>query len=415
MQPVAHLFSSQSVTVPPRYLDGLLAAVRPGLQEVAAPPSSALPPMTAESAESPADSSESGSREEQIKRRLHPLDSYPQLWECAAANRPPDADDQFRFQWFGLFYQAPAQDAFTLRLRLPGGRLKPFQLAGLANITQQHASGEVVLNSQGGLDLPGVPVTSATEILREIESIGLRAQQTGGDCVQSIRGGECDGLFADHRHAPIYPLACALEQALAYSPTCSDLPRPCEIHFRMVGEALVVRQDIPVDSIILQASDQLLAPGNGPGSSPASPFVMLAPDDPEGGFLLPYSQVVTSCLELLKGWSATADRMTRDTASLAAFGRRLGPDGTSALLGGAKRVPLPPRSGLKITSFDREPPSGCAVPGGRLLSGQLTALDYCCRQEGLQEVRLLRGHLFTAEATSDDRDASAALGRAMSL
>ena len=35
-------------------------------------------------------------------------------------------------------------------------------------------------NSQGGLDLPGVPVTSATEILQRIEGIGLSARQTGG-------------------------------------------------------------------------------------------------------------------------------------------------------------------------------------------------------------------------------------------
>ena len=170
------------MTVSPRYLDGFLAAVHPGSQEAATPPPSAfLPPIAAQSEELLVDASGGESREEQIKRGLAPLDSYARLWECAVANRPPDADDQFRFQWFGLFYQAPVQDAFTLRLRLPGGRLRPFQLAGLADIAQQHASGAVVLNSQGGLDLPGVPVTSATEILQRIDGIGLSARQTGGD------------------------------------------------------------------------------------------------------------------------------------------------------------------------------------------------------------------------------------------
>ena len=395
------------MTVPPRYLDGLLAAVRPGSREAAAPPPSPSPATT--------DSGASVSREERIKRRLHPLDSYARLWECAAANRPPDADDRFRFQWFGLFYQGPAQDAFTLRLRLPGGRLKPWQLAGLADIIQEHASGEVVLNAQGGLDLPGVPVTSAIEILRGIESLGLRARQTGGDGVQSIRGGECDGLFAERGRGPVYPLVCALEQALAYSRACADLPRPAEIEFQAAGEAGVVCRDGPVDRIVLQVSDQPFTPADDPESPPGLPFVLRVPDDPETGFLLPYSQVVTGCLELLKGWAAGADRTTRESASLVAFSRRLGPDGTSALLGGAGRVPGAPRSGAKIAPAGWEPPPGGAVPGGRLLSGQLTALAQCCRQEGWPELRLWRGHLFAVGATGDDHGTSATLGRAMSL
>ncbi len=403
------------MTVPPRYLDGLLAALRPGSQEAAIPPPAASPSPTAGLKEPLTDSGGGTSREEQIKRSLHPLDSYARLRECAAANRPPDADDQFRFQWFGLFYQAPVQDAFTLRLRLPGGRLKPFQLAGLADIIQRHASGEVVLNPQGGLDLPGVPITSATEILQRIEGIGLSARQTGGDCVQSIRGGECDGLFADRRHPPIYPLVCALEQTLAYSHACSDLPRGCEIDFRMAGEAFVTRQDRPVDAIILQASEQPFAPGNDLGPPQVASFVLLVPGNQEIGFLLPHSQVVTGCLELLKGWAADADRTTRNTASLAAFGRRLGPDGLSTLLGRAKKVPVLPRSGLKPAAAESRRPPGCAIPDGRLLSGQLTALHQCCQKEGVQELRLLGGHLFTVGATGDGHNTNAALDRAMSL
>lgn len=400
------------MTVPPRYLDGLLAAVRPGNQGTPTPPP-AFTPTTAETAGLPADPSGNVSCEERIKRRLHPLDSYPRLWDCAAANRPPDADDQFRFQWFGLFYQAPAQDAFTLRLRLPGGRLKAFQLAGLADITQQHASGEAVLNPQGGLDLPGVPVTSASEILQRIEGIGLSARQTGGDCVQSIRGGECDGLFAGRWRAPVYPLVCALEQALAYSATCADLPRPCEIDFWNADEASVVRQNKPFDSIILQTADQPLAPAGHPQSAQAASFALFAPGDLEGGFLLPYSQIVTGCLGLLKRWATAADRTTRHSASLATFIRRLGPDETCALLG-ARHLPLAPRSGPKIVSAEHQSPPGIAVPGGRLLSGQLAALDQCCREANLQEVRFWRGHLFTVGATGNDHDANAALGRAIS-
>ena len=73
-------------------------------------------------------------------------------------------------------------------------------------------------NPQGGLDLPGVPVRAAAEVVRRVEAIGLRTLLTGGDCVQAVRGGE-------HEHdAAIWPLVCALEQALLHDrqprPTC---------------------------------------------------------------------------------------------------------------------------------------------------------------------------------------------------
>ena len=371
--------------------------------------------MITGSAKGPVDSGGSVYPEEQIKRRLHPLDSYPRLWECAVANRPPDTDDQFRFRWFGLFYQAPVQDAFTVRLRLPGGRLKPHQLAGLAHITQQHAGGAAVLNAQGGLDLPGVPVAAATEILQGIESIGLSARQTGGDCVQSVRGGESDGLFADQRRAPIYPLVCALEQALAHSHACSNLPRACEIDFRMFRETPVVRQDGPIDSIILQVSDQPFAPGDEPRPPQAAKFALLTPGDLEWGYLLPCSRVVAACLELLKAWAAGADRTTRDSASLPAFISRLEPDGMCALLRGARRVRMEPPFGIKTAPAKTYPSPGFAVPGGRLLSSHLSALDQCCRKEGWREVRLWRGHLVAVGTTGQEQDASAAMGKVMSL
>ena len=56
-------------------------------------------------------------------------------------NRAPAQDDLFRFKFHGLFYVAPAQDSFMLRLRVPGGILTAHQLRGLAAMAADWGSG----------------------------------------------------------------------------------------------------------------------------------------------------------------------------------------------------------------------------------------------------------------------------------
>ena len=346
--------------------------------------------------------------EEETKRRLHPLEALPRLLDCVSLNRPPDVGDRFRFEWFGLFYQAPAQDAFCLRVRVPGGRLRPFQLAGLAEITQQFAGGQVVLNAGGGLDVPGVPITSAVEILTEVEGIGLSARHTGGDCVRTVCGGEYD--LVGGNHAPAYPLVCALEQAVARGPAFSDLPRPCEIVFQAAGEIDAVR-DRSCDTLVLrEMTDRSIPHGDALGHPAQANFLLILPGETESGYLLAASAVVASCLSLLKNWAATADRTSRENAGLANFLSGLEADALHTLLGGAKRVPLPAKPGPGI----RPPAVGCAVPAARLLSAQLAALERCCREQGWREVRLARGHLYAIGTDGKWEEEAVALARALS-
>ena len=391
-----------------RYLDGFLAAVRPGNAQVAA---DTLPVVTGSEFPSPPGPVAEAilSTEEGIKRRLHPLDSFPRLLECAEMNRPPEPDDCFRFQWFGLFYQAPRQDAFLLRLRLPGGRLEAFQLLGLADIVQECAGGQVLLNAQGGLDLPGVPVRMAAEILRRIEGIGLSARQTGGDCVQSIRGGEDEGLLGSGaRLELIYPLVRGLEQALAYSRHLADLPRGCEIVFRRANEPLAADHDGPLDTLVLQATASA-ADGSSPDHEAS--FQLIMPGDEEGGWLLPDSRVVTGCLKLLDAWAGGADRTQRQNASWNAYRRTLPRERISSLLGDAEWQPAPRPVKIGPRAPKMPMPSGCLVPGGRLLSAQLRQIEKTMHEQSLLGVRLVRGNLHLAPGT--DAQASESISRAL--
>lgn len=340
-----------SVKQAAHYLDGFLAAAQPGSPRVYA----ALPILPVESDAIPlpefAGSAPVLSPEEEIKHRLHPLDSFLRLVECVETNLPPAPDDQFRFQWFGLFYQAPRQDAFVLRLRLPGGRVAGFQLLGLAEIAQRCAGGEILLNLRGGLDIPGVPLRMAVEILRRVEGIGLSSQRTGGDCVQCIRGGEREGLEnPGMQSVRIYPLICALEQAIALTRHLADLPRGCEIVFETAEHPWTTRANDSPDTLILQ----LVASGFDLSSPDAdlareAAFLLVLPGWRDGGWRLSASQVVTCCLKLLGSWASGADRTDRQNASLAVYYRTLSHERIGALLDNAEWQPVP-RAAADITA-----------------------------------------------------------------
>ena len=71
-------------------------------------------------------------KEERWKHEQNPLDIWDKLLAHADENRAPEPEDIFRFKFHGLFYVAPAQDSFMLRLRVPGGILTAHQMRGLA-------------------------------------------------------------------------------------------------------------------------------------------------------------------------------------------------------------------------------------------------------------------------------------------
>lgn len=398
------------MTDTPHYLDGFRAAVSPGqgrAASIAPMESRPLPAALPAPSQTGPVSVENLSAEELIKRRLHPLDSFMRLLECAELDRPPGPDDRFRFQWFGLFYQAPRQDAFLLRLRLPGGWLETFQLGALASITQELASGHLLLNPQGGLDIPGVPLRAAAEILRQTEGIGLSARQTGGDCVQCIQGIEIDEPMAGNPRALVHPLIGRLEQALMHNRTLADLPRGCQIVFQREDQPPASSPEDELDTIVLQVvSASPSHPDNGTGANGAPRFLLVVPGNPEGGFSLAASRVVSGCLKLLEAWAARADRANRQRVGLGAFCGALGRENVSALLDNAPWQPRPTPSRANSSVPGGIRPPGFAVPGGRLLSGQMVLIEQIVREHGLGGVRLVRGQLYIMETVdSAARDA----------
>jgi sulfite reductase beta subunit-like hemoprotein len=82
------------------------------------------------------------SNEEKAKRDDNPLDAYERLKSDAETGQFPKGVDNFRWRYHGLFYVAPAQDAFMCRLRIPPVNI---HLTGCHHSCAQHYIGDLGL------------------------------------------------------------------------------------------------------------------------------------------------------------------------------------------------------------------------------------------------------------------------------
>ncbi len=103
------------------------------------------------------------------------FDLPSKLAGCAAEDRAPDAEERLSFAQHGFRYLGPEKDGFLVGIPLPDGLIAARQLLALASLCQQFADGSVEYDPQGWLGLQVVSVCDAPEVLRQIESAGLKA------------------------------------------------------------------------------------------------------------------------------------------------------------------------------------------------------------------------------------------------
>lgn len=130
------------------------------------------------------------------KRAEHPLDAYARLSAAARAGQYPKPDDEFRWRYHGLFYAAPAQNAFMCRVRLPNGILNHWQLASLADLADQYAGGYADITTRAGLQLREIAPANAPALLEALQLVGLCAKGSGADNIRNVTGSPVAGIDA---------------------------------------------------------------------------------------------------------------------------------------------------------------------------------------------------------------------------
>jgi ferredoxin-nitrite reductase len=223
-----------------QYLEGFLAALAAQVPfvgvttagQLTADPSTA---RTANLAEPAAEATVFGtpvgelSKPERWKYEENPLDIWDKLVGHAEADRFPDEADTFRFKFHGLFYVAPAQDSFMVRLRIPAGELTAHQLRELATVAEW-GGGYAHVTTRANLQLREFRPREIVRVLVRLQELGLTSRGAGADNIRNITASPNSGFDPDEL-IDVRPFAKALHHYILNHRDLFGLPRKFNISF----------------------------------------------------------------------------------------------------------------------------------------------------------------------------------------
>ncbi|HZP58681.1 MAG TPA: NirA family protein, partial [Opitutaceae bacterium] len=231
-----------------QYLEGFLTAVAARLPfvghttdgQITAEPGSAAVNLAAPPAEDMLFGTPLSelSKPELWKREENPLDIWEKLVAHAEADKFPDEADTFRFKFHGLFYVAPAQDSFMLRLRLPAGELTAAQLHGLAELAAECGGGYAHITTRANLQIREFRPRDIVRVLTRLQELGLVSRGSGADNVRNITATPTSG-FDPAELIDVRPFAKALHHYILNHRDLYGLPRKFNVAFDSGGSVSV--------------------------------------------------------------------------------------------------------------------------------------------------------------------------------
>ena len=165
----------------------------------------------------------------------------------------PKGTDVFLTKFFGMFYVAPAQNAFMCRLRIPGGILTTTQFRGVADIADDLAGGYADITTRANLQLREIGPSGPPEVLMRLAEIGLTSRGSGADNIRNITGSPTAGIdpqeLIDTR-----PHARALHHFILHHQELYGLPRKFNIAFDGGGRIAVLEDtnDIAFTAVMVE-------------------------------------------------------------------------------------------------------------------------------------------------------------------
>jgi ferredoxin-nitrite reductase len=197
-------------------------------------------------------------KQERWKLEENPLDIWDKLLAHAEQDRFPDEADTFRFRYHGLFYVAPAQNAFMLRCRVPAGELTSAQLGGLADIADKYGKGYADITTRANLQIREIAPRDIVKALTRLQELGLTSRGSGVDNVRNITASPAAGIdpaeLIDTR-----PFARALHYYLLNNRDLYGLPRKFNVAFDGGGSVSVVADTNDIGFVAVRAGRAVLS------------------------------------------------------------------------------------------------------------------------------------------------------------
>ncbi len=227
--------------------------------------------------------------EELAKREKHPFDTWDDMAANALSGSFPKGLDVFRHKYHGLFYVAPNQNAFMLRLRLPGGIVTSRQAVGIADIAERFGGGNIDVTTRANLQIREIGAEHPIDVLTALQELGLSSRGSGADNIRNLTGSPIAGI--DPRElVDTRPLTRALYHYILNHREMYGLPRKFNISFDGGGQIGTVEDTADIGFSAVRVGPgkavpegiyfrMLLGGLTGHGSFAADTGVLLAPDE----------------------------------------------------------------------------------------------------------------------------------------
>ncbi len=168
--------------------------------------------------------------EEVAKRKRFPLDQWDDLARHAAEGRFPKGTDVLAFKYQGLFYVAPAQDAYMCRLRFAGGILPSFQLRRVADIAESWGGGYADVTTRSNLQVRQIKAQDAVRVVEALHEAGIVNRGSGADNIRNITGCPTAGIDPQELY-DTRPLSQQMHHYILNHREMYGLPRKFNIAF----------------------------------------------------------------------------------------------------------------------------------------------------------------------------------------
>ena len=218
----------------------------------------------------------------------------------------------------GLYIQRHAP---MFRISVPYGHLASRQLRKLAHLARSYDHGYAHFTTRTNVQFNWPKLEDVPEMLAELASVQMHANQTSGNCIRNITADPFAGVAADEVADP-RPFAEILRQWATYNPEFAFLPRKFKIAFNSAAEDRVVLRvyDIGLD-LVRNAAGELgfrVLVGGGLGRTPIlgeeiKPF-------------LPWQHLISYCEAILRVYNRWGRRDNLWKARIKILVKALGPE-----------------------------------------------------------------------------------------
>jgi ferredoxin-nitrite reductase len=370
-------------------------------------------------------------KEEEAKRAKHPFDMWDEIAANAAKGEFPKGTDVFLYKFHGLFYVAPAQNAFMLRLRNPNGIIDAHKLRAVAAIAEDCGAGYAHVTTRANLQIREVAPRHALRVLERLAEAGLTSRGAGADNIRNITGNPTAGIDPRELY-DTRPLGLELYHTILNHRELYGLPRKFNIAFDGGGgvASLEDTNDIGFSAVRVGAGKTAaegvhfrVAVGGvtGHGDFARDLGVLIAPE-----------QCVPVAVAIVRVFIDEGDRTDRKRARLKYVLDRLGAERFLAEV--EKRLPAP-LARLPLAGCEPRPPlargahigfhrqkqtgqvyCGVALPVGKMTATQMRSIADIAERHGSGTIRLTPWqNLIVSDITETDRVTVAAAVAATGL